>query len=235
MNKIFTSLSSDNNLFDFESILKRIRKEMNVSDEDYVAKIRTYLMQKHPELKSAGEATQATATAMFMMAAMTFNLFLEALDALGVKLELNAVFPEAAPVQQSPIELFLARRIDCLDLPLRVINVLRHSGDVENYGELVKLDKTKVMRMIGMGPGGWAHLEQAMKDSGLYFGMYSEEDRLENLNLDPAIIKKLQNNGAMYITQIDGESVTKLKLIMPLSEVHQLDIAMAEKGYTLGV
>ena len=75
----FKTISSDDTLFDFEMMINKIRKAKQISDKDFMEKVRVYFFNKYPDMTSI---EQAVAVASFMVREMSYKKFTETLDIL---------------------------------------------------------------------------------------------------------------------------------------------------------
>lgn len=162
----FSSISSDNNLFDFETMLNRIKRKADISSEQYTRMVREYIHRKYPNLSGI---EQGAVVALFLTADMTYKHFVESLDAMGMTMTVSVDLCLTNPPM--PENTFFNTDINQLDLPIRVTNSLRYAGGINTYGDLVKLDEKKVMRIKNFGDAAWHVLEKAMREKKLHFGM----------------------------------------------------------------
>lgn len=85
MNYHFTSISSDDTLFDFDVIInKLIRKEL--SQNEYMEKVRNHFIKKYPSMTSI---EQAVAVSNFITRPMDYQKFIETIDILNLKMTIS--------------------------------------------------------------------------------------------------------------------------------------------------
>lgn len=172
----FKTISSDDNLFDFEMIVKKVRKAMGLSDEQYITKIRQYFEKKFPSMSGMEHASIMGA---FIMTEMSFKHLCDILEVLGVPLSLNVVVDVPGSPMQEPIP--VTGDVNLMDapiailydkgLPTRILNCLRYPGQIRTIGELVRTDKETIMKIRNMGVIGTNKLLDVLKPLGLTLGM----------------------------------------------------------------
>lgn len=85
-NMTFTSISSDNVLFDFDSIIRRVKKQAGITEEQVMIKCREYFQKQYPH---ASPEERMFMVAGYLTSAMSYDKFVVTLDMLGANLNLN--------------------------------------------------------------------------------------------------------------------------------------------------
>jgi DNA-directed RNA polymerase alpha subunit len=161
--KEFTSISSDNNLFDLEHIVRVSMKAANISKEEQYARVEAYLRKKHP---NASPGVFPTLTAMFISSDMAFKHFCEMMDALNCDLMISVRLPLRANLHP-PI---WDKSINELDMPVRVTNILRDRESIYSIGQLISHSSNSLMKIPGFGHSALAYVTEAVTKAGLALG-----------------------------------------------------------------
>lgn len=85
----FSSISSDDTLFDFDVIISKIKRAKGLRDHHFADAIRAHFKRKY---QSMTEVEQAVIVANFMMKEMDYKKFTETMDILDVKMEIKVDF-----------------------------------------------------------------------------------------------------------------------------------------------
>jgi len=259
--KTFQSISSDNNLFDYDHLVRVMVKEMGMTFEEHTNRITAHLRKKHPE---APEYLLSALMAAFITAEMTPGHFMEMMDALGCAVSITITppilagdRPESKTTSADTVPKVFSypalwdESIDVLDLPLRATNVLRHLGEIEFVGQLVRKKPEDLMKIRSFGNVLLQHVHTALREQGLKFatdttGWMSpaaraavakwQHESIVKFNLGGDIIAVLRKEGVESIGQLLCYSWPDLeKLSLDGSQIHQISQLLQRHDMLLGL
>lgn len=87
-NICFMSISSDNVLFDFDMMVRKTMRNLNISDQAFMEKLRDYISVKHPNLNTIEHSVLVSG---FIMRPNNFEKFTEFLDVIGATMTFNVM------------------------------------------------------------------------------------------------------------------------------------------------
>jgi DNA-directed RNA polymerase alpha subunit len=167
--KVFNSISSDDNLFDFESIVRMTMRDMQMDEDEQLTRVKAYMKKRYPKMMDKVLPVMAKA---FIAREMNYHHFLEMMDALGCAISIVVTKPIVAG---HPNELLAGthppvwdKRVYELDLHARWMNVLI-ANNIEYLGQLIWYSEDNILRLPNMGNAGMLRLKTAMKMHGLVF------------------------------------------------------------------
>lgn len=163
----FSSISSDDNLFDFDMIIRKIRKSMGITEEQYLNKVREHFAKKYP---SMNDLEKATVVASFLIAEVTFKRLAETLDILGVSLTLNTTFdtPAKADGKTKLLDMTLVSVPD-FHLSGRMLAILEDNG-ITTLRQLVTLTEEEALKLRHISAQGVDCIKGGLENIGLHFG-----------------------------------------------------------------
>lgn len=197
--KTYTSISSDNNLFDLNLIVSRTIKHVCGDNAAYLTKVREYFNKRYPTMTGVEHAAMV---AGFVTKEMSGSHLLEVMDVLGQSVTIH--ISGATPVQpdsdtdedaSSPIRLAdrLAQDISVLDLGKRGLNVLRHGGNIYTLFDLVTKTSADILKIHGLGDTLMTAIYVAMQKIDIHYGMAHTIDNIRNLELPSHTAAKVKD------------------------------------------
>lgn len=210
--KTYTSISSDNNLFDLNMIVNQMIKHICGDKSDYLKKVRTYFVHMYPSMT---KEELGAMVAIFINKEMAYPHFLEVMDVLGQHISIHiggaqhipnaapdglfqALAPEGSVADEdthAPIRISdrLKEDILTLDLDKRSINVLRHGGNINTLFDLVTKTPGALRKIHGAGVNTVAGIIKAMEKMDIHFGMADTIDNIKLLELPSHTAAKVKD------------------------------------------